>query len=48
MKKEYKIIGIYNGEKEEIDTAKNKKEAIYLMNEYKLSFGNNWIIKIKK
>ena len=47
MKKEYKIIGIYKGKKEEIDVAENRKQAIKYVNEYRLAYGNDWIIKFK-
>jgi hypothetical protein len=44
----YKIMGKYGEETEEIDTAKNKKEAEYLLCEYKLAFGRGWTIWIKE
>ena len=47
MKKEYKITGTYRGNTEVVDTAETKKDAIKYANEYRLSFGNEWIIKIK-
>ena len=46
MKKEYKIIGIYKGNKEVIDTAETKNQAIKYANEYRMSFGNEWVIQI--
>jgi len=44
----YKIIGIYRGQKEEIDTATTKQEADYLVNEYRIAFGDAWIIYKKE
>ena len=48
----YRIMGCYSdygvrGREEVIDTADTKKEAMYLLNEYKMSFGYNWKIWIK-
>jgi len=41
----YDIIGVYRrGEEEFIDTAQDKKEANYLVEEYKLAFGRGWKI----
>ena len=44
----YNIISSYNGSKEIIDEAKNIKEACYLLKEYRLAFGSNFIIYYKK
>ena len=44
----YIIIGVCQGRKEEIDTAKDKKEADYLVNEYKMAFGKGWRIYKQK
>ena len=45
----YNIIGLYGyNEPEIIDTADSRLEAIRLVNEYRLAFGNKWIIKFKK
>ena len=44
----YNIIGISQQGAEVIDTADNKIEAIKLVNEYKIAFGNEWIIKFKR
>ena len=38
------IWGKYEGKKEIIDQADNKEEADYLVQEYKLAFGPDWII----
>ena len=43
----YKIIGVYNGQREEVDTADTRKQAEYLAGEYRLAFGKDWIITIK-
>ena len=46
---EYKIIGTHRilNEPEEIDTTDNEKDALYLMDEYKLAFGPDWRITIE-
>ena len=49
----YNIIGYYNdltviGDAETLDTADNRLEAIRLVKEYRLAFGNKWIIKFKR
>ena len=45
----YNIIGLYEyNDAEIIDTADSRLEAIRLVNEYRLAFGNKWIIKFKK
>jgi hypothetical protein len=40
----YKIVGIYNGKRETIDTAGDLVEAKYLVGEYQLAFGNDWLV----
>ena len=44
----YNIIGISQQGAEVIDTADNRIEAIKLVNEYKIAFGNKWRIKFKR
>ena len=44
----YSIIGVYKGNPEVIDTADTMKDAIYLMQEYAMSFGHEWSINIKR
>jgi hypothetical protein len=45
----YNIIGLYKfNEVEIIDTANSRLEAIRLVNEYRIAFGNEWIIKFKR
>ena len=44
----YNIIGISRFGEEIIDTADSRLEAIKLVNDYQLAFGNEWIIKFKK
>ena len=45
----YEIVGLYrNNVSEVLDTADNKVEAITLAHEYRLAFGDQWIIKIKR
>ena len=42
-----KIIGTYRGKSEVIDTAKDQKEADYLVREYRMAFGPDWTIIAK-
>ena len=44
----YNIIGKSKYGTEVIDTADSRLEAIRLVNEYRIAFGNEWIIKFKK
>ena len=49
----YNILGYYNdltviGDGETLDTEDNRIDAIRLVNEYRLAFGNKWIIKFKR
>jgi hypothetical protein len=44
----YKIMGTYQGNTEEIDEADTRKEALYLLGEYRLAFGSEWVLRIKK
>tara|TARA_R100000278_G_scaffold114925_1_gene93617 strand:+ start:21 stop:161 length:141 start_codon:yes stop_codon:yes gene_type:complete len=44
----YNIIGKSRYGTEVIDTADNRLEAIRLVHEYRIAFGNEWIIKIKR
>lgn len=48
---QYNILGLYsfnyNGW-EVIDTAPNRTEARKLVQEYRLAFGNDWSIKLKR
>jgi len=43
---EYTILGRYRGEKtaEELDTATGQDQADYLVGEYQLAFGRDWLI----
>ena len=41
----YKIIGIYKGNKEVLEEqVETKQEANFLVQEYQMAFGNEWII----
>jgi hypothetical protein len=44
----YEIIGIYNGQKEVIDSAESLTDANYLVTEYKMAFGSDWTIYKKR
>ena len=45
----YNIIGLYRyNDVEVIDTADSRIEAVRLVNEYRMAFGNEWIIKYKR
>lgn len=38
------VWGKYQGKTEKIDQAANTQEAAYLVNEYQLAFGREWIV----
>lgn len=43
----FKIMGRYEGgEEEEVDSAETKRDAEYLLSEYKLAFGAGWSLRI--
>jgi len=44
----FKIYGTYQGSREEIDTAETKKDALYMAAEYRMAFGREWLIEIKR
>jgi len=45
----YSIIGVYqNCMPEELDTAETKQDAVKLMREYRMAFGQAWKITIKQ
>ena len=45
----YEILGLYKfNEVEVIDTADSRLEAIRLVNEYTMAYGNGWTIKYKR
>jgi hypothetical protein len=44
----YNIIGKSKYGTEVLDTADSQLEAIKLVNEYRMAFGNEWIIKFKR
>jgi len=44
----YNIIGKSEYGTEVVDTADSRLEAIRLVNEYRIAFGNEWIIKFKR
>tara|TARA_R100001594_G_scaffold1383_2_gene6002 strand:- start:1916 stop:2056 length:141 start_codon:yes stop_codon:yes gene_type:complete len=44
----YNIIGISRFGEEIIDTADSRSEAMELVGEYQLAFGNDFIIKFKR
>jgi len=44
----YNIIGKSKYGTEVLDTADSQLEAIRLVNEYRMAFGNEWIIKYKR
>ena len=49
MKFEYEILGVYKfNEVEVIDYAKTKEEAVRLVHEYRIAFGNKWNITCKQ
>ena len=44
----YNIVGKSEYGTEVLDTADSRLEAIRLVNEYRMAFGNKWIIKCKR
>ncbi len=44
----FEIIGVYQGNKEVIDSAETKEGARYLVNEYRIAFGQGWSISFKR
>ena len=45
----YEILGLYKfNEVEVIDTTDSRLEAIRLVNEYRMAYGNEWTIKYKR
>lgn len=40
----FNIIGVYQGNAEVIDTAKNMNEARFLISEYRMAYGFRWNI----
>ena len=40
----YKILAKYRGETEEVDTADTLQEAQYLVSEYRMAYGSEWIV----
>ncbi|MHC4229457.1 MAG: hypothetical protein ACYSW0_18660 [Planctomycetota bacterium] len=41
------IKGSYNGQTETIDEADTREDALYLLGEYRLAFGQGWRLWIK-
>lgn len=44
----YKIIGVYNGKKEVVDTAETEGEAYSLLKEYRMAYGKDWKLSLLK
>jgi len=44
----YLVIGKYKGTSEVLDESETKEFAQYLAKEYKIAFGSEWTITIKK
>jgi hypothetical protein len=45
----YSIIGVWQGcMPEELDTAETKQDAMFLVREYRMAFGSEWNISIKR
>jgi hypothetical protein len=44
----YEIRGSYRGRKVTVDSADGKREAIRLLNEYRLAFGPSWRLWLRK
>jgi hypothetical protein len=43
----FKIIGVYRGEKEELDSFETREEAEAMLVEYKLAYGSSWYLYIR-
>lgn len=44
----WQIIGTYQGKTEVLDAYNTMSEAIKMLAEYRLAYGNSWTIDIKK
>jgi hypothetical protein len=44
----FEIIGMHHGKKEVIDAADSREDAEYLAGEYRMAFGPEWSIVIKR
>lgn len=44
----YQIRGCYRGRKETVDTAETLKEARRLLAEYRLAFGADWRLRLRR
>jgi len=44
----YSIIGVWRGMREELDTTETKQDAMFLVREYRMAFGSEWNISIKR
>lgn len=42
--KNFKIVGIYRGKRETLDTTKSERNAYFLASEYKMAYGRDWTI----
>jgi hypothetical protein len=43
----FKIIGVYRGEKEVLDSFETRDEAEAMLTEYRLAYGSSWHIYIR-
>lgn len=44
----FEIIGKYRGKSEVVDSAETEKEANYLAGEYRMAYGAQWSVTIRK
>ena len=44
----YLIVGKYRGQSEVVDETDNLEDARYLQAEYRMAFGNDWVISVVK
>jgi hypothetical protein len=44
----FKLIGVYQGQKETIDEFETREEAEKMLTEYRIAYGAGWNIFIKK
>jgi len=48
MDKKYRIMGKYRNRSEEIDCTDTEKEANYLVSEYQMAYGSDWVVWVEE
>ena len=44
----FKIVGVYEGNREVIDEFDTREEAERMLVEYRMAFGKDWLLSIKE